>query len=239
MPYLCPMQLPILLLHGALGSAAQFDELRRRLPADWPVYTLDFPGHGGRPAGAGFSIPYFADSVIDFLNENHLSRVRIFGYSMGGYVALYMAWKYPERVERITTLGTKFDWTPDSAARETSRLDPEKIAAKVPAFAQMLAERHAPADWQTVVRQTAGLLHGLGNGHALDREAFSAIQCPVRIGLGEEDNMVTREESEQVAGWLPNGTFEVLPATKHPFEQVDAEKLAKWLGACDLNMSHP
>lgn len=229
MPYLCPMQLPILLLHGAFGSAAQFDELRRYWPAAQQVLAPDFPGHGGLPIDIEFSIPYFAESIIAFLDQNQIRKVQIFGYSMGGYVALYMAWKYPERVERITTLGTKFDWTPDSAARETSRLDPEKIAAKVPAFAQMLAERHAPADWQTVVRQTAGLLHGLGNGHALGREAFAAIQCPVRIGLGEEDNMVTREESEQVAGWLPNGTFEVLPATKHPFEQVDSEKLASWL----------
>lgn len=225
------MHSPLLLLHGALGSAAQFDELRRYLPADQPVYALNFPGHGGLSTDTEFSIPRFAESVLAFLSGNNLSRVRIFGYSMGGYVALYLAWKHPERVESIATLGTKFDWTPETAARETARLDPEKMAAKVPAFAQMLAERHAPADWQAVVRQTAELLHGLGNGHALGREAFAAITCPVRIGLGEEDNMVTREESEQVAEWLPRGTFEVLPGTKHPFEQVDAGRLANWLNA--------
>lgn len=223
------MHLPLLLLHGALGSAAQFDELRRHLPADLPVYALNFPGHGGLSTNTEFSIPNFAESVLAFLKENNLARVRIFGYSMGGYVALYLAWKYPERVESIATLGTKFDWTPGTAARETARLDPEKIAAKVPAFAQMLAERHAPADWHAVLRQTAGLLSGLGNGHALGQEAFAAITCPVRIGLGDEDNMVTREESEQVAGWLPRGSFEILPGTKHPFEQVDATILATFI----------
>jgi hypothetical protein len=51
----------------------------------------------------------------------------------------------------------------------------------------------------------------------------------VRIGLGEADNMVTSEESKAVAGWLPKGTFEVLPGVKHPFEQVDAKQLAAWL----------
>lgn len=223
------MHSPLLLLHGALGSAAQFDELRRHLPAEYPVYALNFPGHGGLNTDTEFSIPRFADSVLAFLDENNLSRVRIFGYSMGGYVALYLAWKHPELMESIATLGTKFDWTPDSAARETARLDPEKIAAKVPAFAQLLAERHTPAHWQAVVRRTAELLHGLGNGHALGREAFAAITCPVRIGWGDEDNMVTREESERVAGWLPRGAFEMLPGTKHPFEQVDAGSLANWL----------
>lgn len=223
------MQSPILLLHGALGSAAQFDDLRLYLPATPQVLAPNFPGHGGLPADIEFSIPHFAESTIAFLDQNQIPRVRIFGYSMGGYAALYLAWKYPERVEQITTLGTKFDWTPETAARETARLDPEKIAAKVPAFAQLLAERHAPADWKTVVHRTAELLHGLGNGQALGREAFQAITCPVRIGLGEEDNMVTREESEAVAGWLPGGNFQVLPGVKHPFEQVNAKMLAEWL----------
>ncbi len=223
------MQSPILLLHGALGSAAQFDELRRYLPETQQVLAPDFPGHGGLPTDIEFSIPYFTESVIAMLDQNQIQQVLIFGYSMGGYVALYLAWKYPDRVERITTLGTKFDWTPDSAARETARLDPGKIAAKVPAFAEMLAERHAPADWQVVVRRTAELLHGLGNGQALSPEVFQTITCPVRIGLGEADNMVTPEESKAVAGWLPNGSFEVLPGMKHPFEQVDAKQLAAWL----------
>lgn len=222
------MHPPILLLHGALGSAAQFDDLRRVLPATEQVFALNLPGHGGLPADIEFSIHHFAESTIDFLDQHQIPKVQIFGYSMGGYVALYLAWKHPERVERIATLGTKFDWTPETAARETARLDPEKIAAKVPAFAQILAERHAPADWQVVVRRTAELLHGLGNGQALGREAFQSITCPVRIGLGEEDNMVTRAESETVAKWLPNGKFEVLAGTKHPFEQVDAKQLAAW-----------
>jgi pimeloyl-ACP methyl ester carboxylesterase len=223
------MQSPFLLLHGALGSAAQFDELRLYLPATQQVLALNFPGHGGLPTDTEFSIAHFAESMIAFLDQNQIPKVQIFGYSMGGYVALYLTWKYPERVEQVTTLGTKFDWTPETAARETARLDPEKIAAKVPAFAQMLAERHAPADWQTVVRRTAELLHGLGNGQALELEAFQAITCPVRIGLGEEDNMVTREEAKAVAEWLPKGNFEVLPGVKHPFEQVDARQLAQWL----------
>ena len=219
-----------LLLHGALGSAAQFDDLRRHLPPDQPVLAPNFPGHGGVPATEPFSIPYFADSVLRLLDKQHIQKVQIFGYSMGGYVALYLAWKHPDRVEKIATLGTKFDWTPDTAARETARLEPEKIAAKVPAFAQLLADRHAPADWQTVLRQTAGLLRGLGDAPPLGPDAFRAIACPVRIGLGDEDNMVTADESRAAATLLPHGAFEVLAGTKHPFEQVDVEQVAAWLG---------
>lgn len=223
------MNTPLLLLHGALGAAAQFDALLRELPADQPVFTLDFPGHGGLPTDTPFSIAAFADSVLAFLDQKQAEHVRIFGYSMGGYVALRLAAQHPGRIQAMATLGTKFDWTPETAARETARLDPEKIAAKVPAFAQMLAERHAPADWQEVVRQTAGLLHQLGNGAALTSAEIGAVRCPVLIGLGEEDNMVGAEESREMARKLPQGRFEVLPGVKHPFEQVDSAQLARWL----------
>ena len=140
------MNPPLLLLHGALGSAAQFDALRQHLPAGQRVWAPDFPGHGGQPTGSTeFSIPAFADSVLAFLDAQNAGPVDVFGYSMGGYVGLYLAWKHPERVRQLWTLGTKFDWTPETAARESSRLDPEKMAAKVPAFAEALARRHAPA----------------------------------------------------------------------------------------------
>ncbi len=223
------MNTPLILLHGAIGSAAQLDGLRRKLPAEWPVFALNFPGHGGLPTDIPFSIDLFADSVLDFLDQHEIAQAQFFGYSMGGYVALHVAWKHPERVRGISTLGTKLAWTPETAERETAMLHPDKIAAKVPAFAQMLNERHAPADWQEVVRRTADLLRGLGNGAALEMDAFRAITCPVFVGLGALDNMVTREESEQVAAWLPQGHFEVLPDTKHPFEQVDVDVLAGWL----------
>lgn len=227
--YLYPMNPPLLLLHGALGSAAQFDPLLPLLPADFEVHTLNFPGHGGTPAAEPFSIGYFARFVLDFLDRKNIERVQIFGYSMGGYTALQLALLAPERVVRVVTLGTKFGWTPEVAARETTLLNADKIAAKVPLFAQLLAERHAPGDWKSVLQQTADLLHDLGNGSALKLEDFAQISCPVLIGLGADDHMVGREESENVAQALPQGRLDILPGVKHPFEQVDPDLLAHWL----------
>ena len=47
------------------------------------------------------------------------------GHSMGGYVALKLALKRPELVDRIITLGTKFNWTPEVAAKEVKMLNPD------------------------------------------------------------------------------------------------------------------
>ncbi len=223
------MDTPLLLLHGALGSAAQFSDLCQHLPEREQALAFHFPGHGGLPTDTEFSIAHFAGHTLSYMDQAGIERARFFGYSMGGYVALYLAWQHPERVESIATLGTKFDWTPGSAAQETARLDPGKIAAKVPAFAQMLAKRHAPADWEEVVRRTAGLLHELGNGAALDPDTFRAISCPVCIGLGDKDNMVSVAESRNVASIIPAGRFDLLEGVPHPFEQTDARVLARWI----------
>jgi pimeloyl-ACP methyl ester carboxylesterase len=220
---------PLILLHGALGSSENFAQLLSALPSPARALAFDFPGHGADRSDAPFSIPAFAAAVERFMDERQLERADFFGYSMGGYVALYLAWKNPARVGRILTLGTKFAWSPETAAREAGRLDPEAIEAKVPAFAQSLARRHGPDRWKQVVRRTAALLTGLGAAPDLSDQAWPFITAPVVIGLGELDQMVGADESRAVVDALPNGRFEILPQTKHPIEQVEPRTLAEFI----------
>jgi pimeloyl-ACP methyl ester carboxylesterase len=220
--------MPLLLLHGALSSQKQFAPLLPLLGEKFDVHTLNFPGHGGAemPQGA-FSIPLFADAVLHYMDQKGLSSVNIFGYSMGGYVALYLAAHCPERVNKVFTLATKLDWTPEAAQRETAMLDPGKILEKVPAFAKALEEMHAPHDWKVVLQKTAGLLTGLGSNPALGEKELRQIEIPVLISLGELDKMVTLQESMMAAQQLRNGSFSLLAAAPHPFEKVDHSLLAE------------
>jgi pimeloyl-ACP methyl ester carboxylesterase len=220
----------LLFLHGALGDATQFDDLRARLAGEWHTLALNFPGHGDAPAAGQFSIDAFARAALRFLDEQGVRQpIAVFGYSMGGYVALRMALLAPERLRVVATLGTKFDWTPETAAREAGRLDPERMVERVPAFAEALTQRHRAQDWRDVVRQTADLLRRLGAGEALREADLRRVTCPVRIGLGERDQLVSLEESEQAARWLPNARLERLPDLPHPIEQVPVEALAQWV----------
>ena len=124
---------PLILLHGALGSAAQLDQLSGLLKPCYSCCTLNFSGHGGTPMPDAFSIGLFAGDVLRFMAASNIEKADFFGYSMGGYVALYLAANHPERVGKIITLATKFAWTPESASREIRMLDPQKIAKKIPA----------------------------------------------------------------------------------------------------------
>ncbi|SCY88067.1 alpha/beta fold hydrolase [Flavobacterium caeni] len=215
----------LLLLHGAIGAQDQLEPLAQALSDDFLLDRLNFAGHGGQPMTGPFAIDIFAEQVMRYLDNQQIDRVDIFGYSMGGYVALYLAKMYPHRVRRIFTLGTKFEWTPDIAARETKMLNPEIIAEKIPVFAAALEKRHAPNDWKQVLSKTADMMMGLGRANPLVLDDFSGIDLPVLLGLGDSDTMVTRAETEAVLNRLPNARLTVLPQTPHPIEKADVRLL--------------
>lgn len=213
----------ILLLHGALGSRTQFDHLVPSLERSMHVLTMNFAGHGGRPTARSFDMELFTDDLMTFLDENGLDRTHIFGFSMGGYVALKTALNYPDRIGHIATLGTKFNWTPESAAKELRMLDPDSILEKVPHFAERLRTIHHPQDWKTVVRRTGEMMTGLGSGKRLSENDLQKIGNRVIIGIGDQDEMVSVEESAWAADNLPDGTLTILQGVKHPIEKLNPD----------------
>lgn len=213
---------PILLLHGALGSAAQFHHIANTLERHGrKIFTMNFSGHSGEPfAPTGFGIATFARDVLAFLDRHNLNTVDIFGYSMGGYVALWLAYQHPKRVGTIITLGTKFDWDPVSAEREAGKMDPDKILEKVPAFARILESRHGKNAWRELLGKTAAMMKDLGEKPMLTPVELGAILHPVEICLGDLDDMADRSYSEQIARVLPHGSFRLLNNTPHPIEKT-------------------
>lgn len=225
------MSKSVLLLHGAMGSKTQLESLKKVVEEKQKkVYSLNFSGHSGEPfSKAGFGIEVFSQDVIRFLDGVKVETIDIIGYSMGGYVALWLAHQYPSRVNTIITLGTKFDWSPESAQREIKKMDPEKIQLKIPAFARILEHRHAPNDWKELMQKTSEMMFLLGQHPLLTEKILSTINHSVKILLGDQDDMADRNYSETVTTWLPHGEFHLLNNTPHPIEKVNLEKLLAWI----------
>ncbi len=220
---------PLILLHGAIGTKDQLVPLADALKTDYDIHTLSFSGHGGEvyPTN-GFSIASFAVDVLRYMDAHNIGQADIFGYSMGGYVAMYVAKHYADRVGKIVTLATKFHWDEPTATKETAMLDADKIEAKLPAFAATLANRHNPNDWKEVLHRTATMLHNMGLDNPLKIEDYATIQHPSLVLLGDRDKMITLEETLAVYKTLPNAQMGMLPSTPHPIEQVDVPMLG-WM----------
>jgi pimeloyl-ACP methyl ester carboxylesterase len=227
--FLTVMKSEIILLHGALGSEKQFDELKALLSSQFEVYTFNFSGHGKMQfCENGMGIKQFALELKQFIEKNNLAPANVFGYSMGGYVALYAAANYPVLMAKVFTLATKFDWNTTTAAKEAAMLNPQAMETKIPAFAKMLNERHA--HWQKTVKQTAALITQLGYDKLLYDSDYKNMAVPTVISVGDVDNMVSIEESVAVKKLLPHASLLVMPSTLHPFEKVNATQLAFHIG---------
>ena len=215
----------ILLLHGALGSADQMEDLSRTLKDHYPI-VVELPGHGKTPdAGMAWSIQNFGD-YLEHLCSVFKVPVYVFGYSMGGYVALSLAKRRPDLFKGIITLGTKFDWTPESARKESSRMNAEKILEKVPGFAADLMKRHGSSHWLQVLKNTADLMLSLGDNPELRNGDPATSSLPVLCCLGEKDTMVTIDETLTYMKIFPRASLRMLPDTPHPIEQVSITLLA-------------
>lgn len=216
----------IILLHGAIGAGDQLQPLANELNAmGFTSHIFNFSGHGPVPFGNQFGIETFAAELEEFILKNEFKNIPVFGYSMGGYVALCLAAMRPDLLGNIITLGTKFAWSPDIAAKEIKMLDPKTIIGKVPKFAEALEKRHGNK-WQQLLSKTANLMIELGNANLLADSLFYNIPNKVAIGLAGNDNMVSIEETDRAANAIPNAIRFTLQNTKHPIETVDVKELA-------------
>lgn len=221
--------LPVILLHGALGAASDLSALAEALGGTVEVHVLDFPGHGAaqmpeRP----FDLRYFSEEVLRFMNETGVDRAHVFGYSMGGCVGMLAAGQSPERIASVATLGTKYLWNEEASSAETRKLDPDKMEAKVPAFASSLSAMHGAERWKEMVHRTRAMIGALGVAPPFPKPEsdFAGIQQPCLVMVGDRDAMVPVEETRQVQLSLPNASLAVLPNTPHPINKVDPDVLA-------------
>ena len=208
----------LLLVHGALGSASQLEPLRQAIGQGPAIRIVELEGHGDTaPTGDRYSMQRFAENIDAAIQE----RAIVFGYSMGGYAALMLAAQRPERVASVITLGTKLAWSPEVAARETARLDPATIRAKVPKFAEQLELRHRGAGgWDSVLGKTARLMTEIGSLPPVNEHLFARIGQTVRLMVGDRDTLVSVDETATAVRRLAQGQLAVLPGTPHPIEQV-------------------
>jgi pimeloyl-ACP methyl ester carboxylesterase len=98
---------PVILLHGWLGSWGLWQETMTYLGRYYRTYALDFWGFGesGRKLET-YQVSDFASMVNQFMDKLGIMYAPLVGHSMGGTVSLLAAMRYPERVEKVTIIGS-------------------------------------------------------------------------------------------------------------------------------------
>lgn len=89
----------VVLLHGFGEDSSVWEHQVAYLSSSYRVITPDFPGTGRSPLSDDVSMENMAEFVRAILVEEQLAEVTMIGHSMGGYVALAFADKYPEMLQ--------------------------------------------------------------------------------------------------------------------------------------------
>lgn len=95
----------IVFLHGTRLTGAQWASQVAALSDAYHCLAVDLPGHG-QEQGVSFTLEGAADRIADLINqEAHGGRAIVVGLSLGGYVAMAVAARWPERVAGLVISG--------------------------------------------------------------------------------------------------------------------------------------
>lgn len=121
---------PLVLLHGFMGTGAQWDAVLGEFTGHHRVIVPDLRGHGRstNPAGA-FTHRQAARDVFALLDHLGIDRFSGMGASTGAMTLLHMATDQPERVEAMVLMaGTNY--FPQQAREIMRGVDPDAVAAE-------------------------------------------------------------------------------------------------------------
>ena len=99
---------PVLFIHG-LGSSGYMEWRFNLEPAAQRhhVYAPDLPGFGrSEKPRARYGVPYFTRFVDSYMESRGLRKTTVVAASLGGRVALELAFKYPQRVGKLVLVNT-------------------------------------------------------------------------------------------------------------------------------------
>jgi pimeloyl-ACP methyl ester carboxylesterase len=215
---------PVLFLHGGHSNASELLWLRGYDPARYRLILPSRPGYGRTPVGHTSTPAATAALLIALLDELGVDRAVVVGISAGGYTALELAGRYPDRVEKLVLLSavTTTWMTPADAnyrkARRIFRPGVEKLTWRLLKFftrifpasiAVMMQGELSSAPKQPLAADDVDALREMvlhqasGRGFMLDLDqpppepaVLAAICCPVLIAHSAYDKSVALAHAE-------------------------------------------
>jgi pimeloyl-ACP methyl ester carboxylesterase len=200
---------PLILLHGNSGSIKDFYQQIPVLSKQYKVIAIDTRGQGKSidSSKKDFTYKMFADDVKAVADQLKLNKVNIAGWSDGGNTGLEFALKYPEKLNKLITIGANA--FPDGVDnRLTDHFENKMLVLKELKKPEQFNEQRLLKIMLTQPRIAKKDLNKIGN--------------KVLVIAGDND-VIKRDHTELIAKEIPNAELKIYSNATHmiPFENAD------------------
>ncbi|HEV8666686.1 MAG TPA: alpha/beta hydrolase [Candidatus Paceibacterota bacterium] len=201
---------PLLLLHpgGAGVDSRAFGANLDGFTKKFRVFLMDRRAHGYTPDTEGeITFEQMADDTINFIEEVIGKPAKLVGYSDGGVVALLVAQKRPDLVERLVSVASVFHrdgW--DGGVLKPGEEPPQFLADS---YAQVSPD--GKEHYEAVVKKLDDMHY---KGPLLTTDDLKKIQTRTLVMVGDDDG-VHLEHAIVFYRALPSGELAVVPGTSH------------------------
>lgn len=219
---------PLILLAGQANNHHWWNGIRADFETRYRTITLDWRGTGASDKpDEPYSTTGFADDVVAVLDDLGIDRAAVYGTSMGGRVAQWLAARHPERVAALilgcTSPGGRYGIERGPEIRQ-SLIDPDPDAAR-----QALLELMYTPEW---LAHNQGPYNTLGDpampAYAKRRhlmasnkhdawDALPDITTPTLIVHGTEDRFNPAANAPLLAERIPHARMHLIPGARHAY----------------------
>jgi pimeloyl-ACP methyl ester carboxylesterase len=232
---------PIVLLHAFPLDGAMWDAERAALSRSHRVIVPDLRGFGkSADLAVQSTLDHHVADLARMLDDLKLERVTLGGLSMGGYIALAFARKFPARLSRLILADTRS--VPDDPEGKKARdanialVASEGVPPLVERLLPKLLSTNSGADVKDQVRAWAGRQTQAGVIAALAamrdrpdaRPSLPSILVPSLVLVGELDAISPVAEARAIAAALPKAELALIEGAGH---LANLEQPARFLAA--------
>lgn len=223
--------MPLVLLHGLFGSAANWHGVARHLAQSRRVLVPDLRNHGRSPRSTEMSYPAMAGDVAELMDAERIDRALLVGHSMGGKVAMWLALTQPQRVHALVVADmapVAYPYRFDDVLGALADLDLHALADRRAANARLALRLPVPGvrDYllQNLIREAGGWRWRINLpalAAAMDRiggfphAAGLQYPGPALFVYGTESSYVTGAHLPAIRIHFPLARLRALPGAGH------------------------
>ena len=216
---------PLVLIHGFPLDSTIWSELIPLLEEHYDLIMPDLRGFGGSgTVDSQYTISDMADDIAALLEDLGVAEVRLAGHSMGGYVALAFAKRYPEKVTGLALVSSQA--VGDSPDRKRGRYETAEEVSRVGAgvVVDAMAPKLTPnarieiLAREIMARQSEpGIIGGLKAMAEREdlRVSLASLAFPLVLIHGEADALIPVDQARDALTLVESARLVVLPGVGH------------------------